>query len=33
MKVFFDHRIFCKQTRGGPSRSFVKLSEIELNEY
>lgn len=27
MKVFFDHRIFCKQTRGGPSRYFVKLSE------
>ena len=24
---FFDHRIFCKQTRGGPSRYFVKLSE------
>ena len=26
MKIFYDHKIFCKQERGGPSKYFIKLS-------
>ena len=31
MKVFYDHKIFCKQERGGPSKYFLKLTQ-KLNE-
>ena len=33
MKIFYDHKIFCKQERGGPSKYFLKLTQklIETN--
>ena len=31
MKIFYDHKIFCKQERGGPSKYFLKLTQ-KLNE-
>ena len=33
MKIFYDHKIFCKQERGGPSKYFLELTQklIETN--
>ena len=31
MKIFYDHKIFCKQERGGPSKYFLKLTQ-KLNQ-
>ena len=27
MKIFYDHKIFYKQVRGGPSRLFLSLAK------